>query len=74
MGIGLALGFLALVWLGSNRPKFRALAILVFTLESVLFREDELKLTDIGFWVIVFMVIMALLFFYQDKINKNKKT
>jgi hypothetical protein len=72
VGIFLALGFLALVWLGSKRPKFRTLAILVFTLECLLFREDGLNVGDVGFWVIVAMVVIALWSLYQDKNAKTK--
>lgn len=73
MGLPIALVILALVWLGSKRPKFRSLAIFGFTLECVLFREDALILGDPGFWIIVAMLVIAFIFWFQDKIVKNKR-
>jgi len=73
MGEFLALGFLTLVWFGSKNPRFRALAILIFTLECLLFREDSLSTNDVGFWVIVAMTIIGLLFWVQDRVAKTKK-
>ncbi len=74
MGIPVAVIILALVWFGSKRPMFRALATLLFTLECLLFREDNLSVNDGGFWVIVLMVIAALLFFIRELSLKRKKS